>query len=151
MVLLHGKVVRLLFLQLLKQDIHRALIGLVILPGFTGVDQVQESNEVAFFLRRLVPDVADQGRIVQPLGLDPEILGRFFTFALRVHNQGIYQLQDILLGTDVRQRIVSHGLLEVNEIEALDPVFFLLQERTYLRQEGAFRIGADIGGMSLEQ
>ena len=68
-VLLHGEVVRLLFLQLLEQDIHRALVGLVVLPGFTGVDQVQEGDEVAFFLRRLVPDVADQGRIVQPLGL----------------------------------------------------------------------------------
>ena len=68
-VLLHGEVVRFLFLQLLEQDIHRALIGLVILPGFTGVDQVQKGNEVAFFLRCFVPDVADQGRIVQPLGL----------------------------------------------------------------------------------
>ena len=68
-VLLHSEVVRFLFLQLLKEDIHRALVGLVIFPGFTGVDQVQEGNEVAFFLRSLIPDVADQGRIVQPLSL----------------------------------------------------------------------------------
>ena len=61
--------VRLPFLQLLKQDIYRALVFLVILPGFTGVYQVQEGDEVLFFLRGLVPDVADQGRIVQALGL----------------------------------------------------------------------------------
>ena len=36
-------------------------------PGFTGVYQVQEGDKVLFFLRGLVPDVADQGRIVQAL------------------------------------------------------------------------------------
>lgn len=84
--------VRLLFRELLKEDIDGALVFLVILPGFAGVDQVQKGDEVAFFLRGLVSDVADQGRIVQALGLDPEILGTLFALALRVQNQGIDQL-----------------------------------------------------------
>jgi hypothetical protein len=62
-------VVRFLFLQLLKENVHGTLIGLVILPRFAGVDQVQQRNEISFFLRGLIPDVADQRRIVQPLGL----------------------------------------------------------------------------------
>jgi len=61
--------VRLLFRELLKEDIDGALVFLIVLPGFAGVDQVQKGDEVAFFLRGLVPDVADQGRIVQALGL----------------------------------------------------------------------------------
>ena len=68
-VLLHGKVVRVLLLQLGEQQFHGGLKLLIVLPRLAGVDEVQQGDEVAFFLRRLVPDVADQGRIVQPLGL----------------------------------------------------------------------------------
>ena len=59
-VLLDGKVVRLPFLQLRKKQVHRTLIGFVVLSGFTGIDKVQKCDEVLFFLRGLVPDVADQ-------------------------------------------------------------------------------------------
>ena len=55
-VLLHGEVVRLPFFQLRKKQVHRALIGFVILSGFTGIDKVQKCDEVLFFLRGLVPD-----------------------------------------------------------------------------------------------
>ena len=68
-VLLHGEVVRVLLLQLGEQDVHRALELLVVLPRLTGVDEVQQGDKVALLRLRLVPDVADQGRIVQPLGL----------------------------------------------------------------------------------
>ena len=42
-----------------KEQVHRALISLVVLSGFTGIDKVQKCDEVLFFLRGLVPDVAD--------------------------------------------------------------------------------------------
>ena len=91
-VLLDGKVVRLPFLQLRKEQVHRALISLVILSGFTGSDEVQKCDEVLFFLRGLVPDVADQCGILEAFCFDPDIFRRFFAFALRVHNQGVHQL-----------------------------------------------------------
>ena len=43
-VLPDGEVVRLPFLQLRKEQIHRALISLVIFSGFTGIDKVQKHN-----------------------------------------------------------------------------------------------------------
>ena len=91
-VLLDGKVVRLPFLQLRKEQVHRALISFVILSGFTGIDKVQKCDEVLFFLRGLVPNVADQCGIIEAFRFDPEIFRRFFSFALRVHNQCVHQL-----------------------------------------------------------
>ena len=61
--------VRLLFLQLRKKEVNWALVSLVVLPGFTGIDKIQQRYEILFFLRGLVPDVADQGGVVQPLRL----------------------------------------------------------------------------------
>ena len=68
-VLLDGKVVWLPFLQLRKEQVHRALIGFVVLSGFTGIDKVQKRDEVLFFLRGLVPDVADQCGIIEAFRL----------------------------------------------------------------------------------
>ena len=79
-VLLDGEMVRVFFLQMLKEDIHRALDFLVVLPGFAGIDKVQEGDEIPFFLRGFVPDVADQGTVIQALRLDPEIFGTLFPF-----------------------------------------------------------------------
>ena len=64
-VLFDGEVIRLPFLQLRKKQVHRALISLVVLSGFTGIDKVQKRDEVLFFLRGLVPDVADQCGIIE--------------------------------------------------------------------------------------
>ena len=68
------------------------MISLVVLSGLTGIDQVQKCDEVLFFLRGLVPDVADQCGIIEAFRFDPEIFLRFFAFALRIHNQGVHQL-----------------------------------------------------------
>ena len=61
--------VRVFFLQLCKKEVNGALVFLVILPGFAGIDQVQQRYEVLFFFRGLIPDVADQGRIVEAFRL----------------------------------------------------------------------------------
>ena len=68
-VLLHGEVVRVLLLQLSEQQIHGGLKLLVILPRLAGVDEVQQGDEVALLRLRLVPDVPDEGGVVQALGL----------------------------------------------------------------------------------
>ena len=63
-VLLHGEMIRLLLFQLGKQQIHRGLKLLVILSGLRCVDKVQQGDEVALLRLRLIPNVADEGRIV---------------------------------------------------------------------------------------
>ena len=114
--------VRVLLLQLGEQDVHRALELLVVLPGLAGVDEVQQGDKVALLRLRLVPDVSDEGGIVQPLGLDPKIFGTFFALPLGIEDQGVHQLQNILLAADVRQRVIFHGFLEVDEVQAFDAV-----------------------------
>ena len=61
--------IRVFFFQLCEKEVNGALVFLVVLPGFAGVDQVQQRYEVLFFLRGLVPDVADQGRIIEAFRL----------------------------------------------------------------------------------
>ena len=68
-VLLHSEVVRVFLFQLGEQDVHRALELLVVLPRLAGVDEVQQGDEVSLLRLRLVPDVPDEGGIVQSLGL----------------------------------------------------------------------------------
>ena len=62
-ILLDGEVLRLLFCQIVKEDIHGTFISLVILSGFAGVQQVQKRDEVPFLRFRLIPDVTDQGAV----------------------------------------------------------------------------------------
>lgn len=55
-VLLDRKVIRLLLLQLGKQQIHGRLKLLVVLSGFAGVDEIQQGDEVALLRLRFVPE-----------------------------------------------------------------------------------------------
>ena len=143
--------VRVLLLQLSEQQIHGGLKLLVILPRLAGVDEVQQGDEVALLRLRLVPDVPDEGGVVQALGLHPKILGTLFTLALGIEDQGIHQLQNILLAADVRQRVVPHGLFEVDEVQAFNAVSLAVQQGAHLVQDGALGVRNHIGGMALEQ
>ena len=62
-ILLDGEVLRLCLRQLVKEDIHGAFIGFVVLSGLAGVDKLQQGDEVFFLRLRLIPDVADQGAV----------------------------------------------------------------------------------------
>ena len=83
-VLLHSEVVRVLLLQLGKQEVNGALEFLVVLSGLGCVDELQQREKVLFLRLRLVPDVPDQGAVQKPFGLDPKILRGFFSVAFGV-------------------------------------------------------------------
>ena len=68
-ILLYGKVIRLSLCKPLKHEIDGILKVLVILAGFAGVYHVKQRGKVLLCLRRFVPDVPDQRRIVEPFGL----------------------------------------------------------------------------------
>ena len=90
------------FFQVGKQQIDGALIFLVVLAGFAGVDKFQQGNKVHFLGGGFIPNVADQRGVVETFCFDPEIFRGLFTFALGVHNQGVYQLQNIFFRADIR-------------------------------------------------
>ena len=64
-VLLDRKVVRIAGFQLIEHDIHGVLEGLIVLSGFRGIDHFEQSSKVFLVVGCLVPDVTDEGCIVQ--------------------------------------------------------------------------------------
>jgi len=114
-------VIRVLFLQCLKHQIHRILVLFVILADLHGVDKLDQSREVLLLDQRLIVDISDQRTIQQSFRLIPERIAPF-AFAFRVCHERRDQLQDILFAVHIGERIVVHRLLEIDRIEDLDPV-----------------------------
>ena len=113
--------IRVLFLQCLKHQIHRILVLFVILADLHGIDELDQSSKVLFLDRCFIMDIADQGTIKQRFRLIPERIASL-SFALRVCHERRDQLQDILFAVHIGERIVVHRLLEIDRIEDLDPV-----------------------------
>ena len=59
------KVVRVLLFQLLKQQVNRIFEILIIFPCFTGIYQINQYGKILFLLRCFVPDICDQGCIIE--------------------------------------------------------------------------------------
>ena len=101
--------IRVFLLQCVKQQIYRVLESLVILPDLHSVYHFHQRGKVLLIGGRFIIDVADQRRIEQCFGLDPEIVSRF-PFAFRVGDQHRYQFENVLLIVDIRKRVIVHTL-----------------------------------------
>ena len=139
-VLLDGKVVGMCLLQFGKQPVHRRLKLFVVLAGLRSIDEIQQRDEVPFLRLRLIPDIADQGRVVQPFRLDPEIFTGLFSFTLGVEDKRVHKFQDILLAANVVERVIPHRLLEIHKIQTLDAVSLAVQKSTDFVEDGAFSL-----------
>ena len=64
-VLLDRKVVRIAGFQLIEHDIHGVLEGLIVLSGFRGIDHFEQGSKVFLVVGCLVPDVTDEGCVVE--------------------------------------------------------------------------------------
>ena len=126
------------FFQVGKQQIDGALIFLVVLAGFAGVDKFQQGNKVHFLGGGFVPDVAHQRAIQKPFCLYPKILRAFFSLTFGIRYQRIYQLQNIFLAADIHKGVVVHGFFEVNRIQHLNAVARPLQQLPALNQNRTF-------------
>ena len=78
--------IRLLFLQCLKHEIHRILKGLIILADLHGVQKFNQSSEVLFLLRCLVVDISDEGTVQKRFRLCLEFITGL-TVTLGIGNQ----------------------------------------------------------------
>ena len=137
LVLFDCEMVRLFFLQTGEHEINGALVCLVVLPGLACVYHFQKGDEVLFFLRGLIPDIANQGTVQEAFRLDPEILGRFFTVAFGVGYDGVGKFQNILFTPQIGEWVIVHGLLKVDRVQHL--VACPHQERACFQNEGSFR------------
>ena len=107
LILPKGKVVRVLLLQCIKEKVNGIFETFVILPDLHSIYHFHQSGKVLLVCRGLIIDIADQRRIQQRLGLDPEIIAGF-SFPFGVCDQHRYQFQNIFLIVDVSKRVVMH-------------------------------------------
>ena len=145
LILPDSKMLRVVCLQFLKQLIYSIFERFIILTGFRRIDEFQQRGEVLLLLRGLIPNIADERRIQQPLCLDPEILGRFFTLPLGVGNDGVDQFENILLTADIVEGVIVHGFTEVDGIQDFYHIPLIDQHFPALDDDGAFRVRDHIG------
>ena len=107
--------VGLLGFQCIKHQIHGVFELLVILTDFHGVDELNEGREILLLYRSLIVDIPNQCAIQQGLCFDPKIVPGL-AFAFGIGDQRCYQLQDVLFAMDIGERVIVHGLLEVDGI-----------------------------------
>ena len=88
------------------------------------VEHFKECSEVLLILRCFVMDISDQRRVQQRLRFGPELITGF-AIAFGVGNQCGHELQDILLGMNVRERIVMLRLFEIDRIKNLNSIVCL--------------------------
>ena len=143
-VLLDRKVVRVAGFQLIEHDIHRVLEGLIVLSGFRGIDHFEQGSKVFLVVGCLVPDVTDEGCIVQLFRLHPKIFAGFIAISLRVDDDRIDQLEDVLLTADVAERVVVHGFPEIDGVQRLDDIAALFEHLAALYQHRTLRVGDNV-------
>ena len=140
---------RLAFLQSVKQKIHGIFIILVVLAGVAGIYHVKQRDEVLFFLRRFIVDISDQRRVIKALRFHPKIFGALCALALGIDNDGINQFQNVFLRAQIRKRVIVHTLGKVDGVENGDAVFCPLQKLSYLANQAAFWVSNDIRAVKL--
>ena len=143
--------VRIAGFQLIEHDIHWVLEGLIVLSGFRGIDHFEQSSKVFLVVGCLVPDVADESCVVELFRLDPEIFAGLIAVSLRIDDDRIDQLEDVLLAADVAERVVVHGFPEIDGVQRLDDVAALFKHFAAFHQHGSFRISNHIRAVHLHQ
>ena len=64
--------------------------------------------------------------------------------SLRVDDDRIDQLEDVLLAADVAERVVVHGFTEIDGVQRLDDVASLFKHFAALHQHRSFRVGDNV-------
>ena len=151
LVLLHGEVVRLTSFKLIEHDVHGVFEALIILSGFGGIDHFEQGSKVFLVFRCFVPDVADEGCVVELFCLHPKIFAGLIAISLRVDDDRIDQLEDVFFRPDVGKWVIVHGLTEIDGVQGLDSVAVLLKHLAAFDQHCSFRIGDNIRAVHLHE
>lgn len=136
--------VRVAGFQLVEHDIHGVLEGLIVLSGFRGIDHFEQGSKVFLVVGCLVPDVTDEGCVVELFSLDPKIFAGLIAVPLGIENDGIDQFEDVLLTADVRERVVVHGFPKIDGVQRLDDVATLFKHFAALHQHRTLRVGDNV-------
>ena len=88
-------------------------------------------------------DIADEGTIQKRFRFRPELIPGF-SVPLGICDKGRDQLQNIFFAVNIGERVIVHGLLEVDRVKDLDFVVITLQQLANLAHDTSFRIGHHI-------
>ena len=83
--------------------------------GYSKKFREEHEEEILLLYRSLIVDIPNQRAIQQGLCFDPKIVPGL-AFAFGIGDQRCDQLQDVLFAMDIGERVIVHGLLEVDGI-----------------------------------
>ena len=135
-------------LELVEQAVHGVLELLVVLADFHAVEHFKHRAEILLLLRGLIMDVADERHVEQLLGVRPELVPGL-ALPGRVCNEAGHELEDVLLAVDIAERIVVHGLFEVDGVQHAYFVPGALQKTAGLKHQLTLGVGDDVGAVQL--
>jgi len=144
-------VIRVTGFQFIEHDIHGIFEGLIVLSGFRGIDHFEQGSKVFLVIGCLIPDVADESCVVELFRLDPEIFAGLIAVSLRVDDDRIDQLEDVLLAANVAERVVVHGFPEIDGVQRLDDVAALFKHLAALHQHRTLRVSHNVAAVHLHQ
>ena len=107
MVLPHGNVVRLFFLQGFKEKIERRLIIVIFLLCAAVFNHIQNRFHVLIFGRGFVEQVKHERGVKRRFRFLPEWIICFCTFRRGVFDEIVDQLEHVRILSDVAKRVVA--------------------------------------------
>ena len=119
---------RVSFLQSLKQLIENRLILLVVLLYIAGSDHLHDHGEVLLIGRSLIMEIADKGLEQHRCRLIPERVLCLRTFGRCVFEEVGGQPLNIIIAADIHEWVVAMTFLHINEVKDFDLIALLLQQ-----------------------
>ncbi len=122
MVLPHGNVIGLFFLQRFKEQVKRRLIIVILLSGPSILDHGQQHLHGLFLLRGLMEQVEHKGGKERGLGLLPKWIRLLRVLWRGVFDKVVNEAEHISVLADITEGVVAVGAGRVHQINDADGV-----------------------------
>ena len=119
--------VRVFFLQLLKEQINSIFEVFIVLSCFTCINHINQHGEILFFLRCFVPDVCNQCCIIEFFCFDPKVLTGLLPLSFCVDYDCVDEFQNVLFAPQISKWIIMHGFCKVYGVEDFNLILAPLQ------------------------
>lgn len=140
--------VALSLLDLQEQQVERGLEVLVVLACLRHGEQRQEARQVVVLLREPVAQERDEGRVQHLLRVLPERVSRL-AVAVCVHDVAVDEGEDVRVRLHVPERVVVHGLVEVDGVERLDLVPVVREKESGVLEQRALGVRDEVARVEL--
>ena len=147
MILPHGNVIRLFFLQGFKKEIERRLVIVIFLLCAAVFDHVENGFHVLILLRRFMQKIEHERGVQRGFGFLPERIVCFCTFRRGVLDEVVDQFEHIRILADIAERIVAVRFCRIDQIKYAQHIAFLQKEIANGAEHFALWIGYNKAGI----